>query len=87
VAQTMLLGAADMGLGGCMIGAFRQELHDVLGLADNLKIALVVALGRPDEDIKIVDIAGSTNYYRDENDTHIVPKRTMDELIINGGRA
>jgi len=39
------------------------------------------------EDIKIVDIAGSTNYYRDENDTHIVPKRTMDELIINGGRA
>ena len=87
VAQTMLLGAAEMGLGGCMIGAFKQELHAALELADNLKIALVVALGKPDEEIKIVDIAGDTAYYRDENDTHIVPKRTMEELIINGGRA
>ena len=86
-AQTMLLGAAEMGLGGCMIGAFKQELHAALELADNLKIALVVALGKPDEEIKIVDIAGDTAYYRDENNTHIVPKRTMEELIINGGRA
>ncbi len=85
VAQTMLLGAADMGLGGCMIGAFKQELHAALELADNLKIALVVALGKPDEKIEIVDIAGDTAYYRDENGNHIVPKRTMDELIVNGG--
>ena len=85
VAQTMLLGAVDMGLGGCMIGAFRQELHEVLELADNLKIALVVALGKPDENIKIVDINGDTAYYRDEQGNHYVPKRTMDELIINGG--
>lgn len=84
-AQTILLGAADMGLGGCMIGAFRPELHEALALADNLKIALVVALGKPDENIKIVDIDGDTAYYRDQQGNHYVPKRTMDELIINGG--
>lgn len=86
VAQTMLLGAADMGLSGCMIGAFRSELHDVLALPENLKISLVVALGKCDENIEIVDIEGDeTAYFRDEKGNHFVPKRTMDELIVNGG--
>lgn len=85
VAQTMLLGAADMGLSGCMIGAFRPELHAALALPENLKIALVVALGKRAERIEIVDCQGDTVYYRDENGTHFVPKRGMDELIVNGG--
>ena len=85
VAQTMLLGAADMGLSGCMIGAFRPELHEALELPGNLKAALVVALGKCDEEIKIVDIDRDTAYYRGENGVHFVPKRTMDELIVNGG--
>ncbi|MBQ4090478.1 MAG: nitroreductase family protein [Clostridia bacterium] len=86
VAQTMLLGAADMGLSGCMIGAFKGELHEVLELPENLKISLVVALGKCDENIEIVDIKdGETAYFRDEKGNHFVPKRTMDELIVNGG--
>lgn len=85
-AQTMLLGAADMGLSGCMIGAFRPELHEALALPENLKVSLVVALGKCDENISIVDIENDeTAYYRDENGNHFVPKRSMDELIVNGG--
>lgn len=86
VAQTMLLGAADMGLSGCMIGAFRKELHEVLALPENLVISLVVALGKCDENITVVDMDGDeTAYYRDENGNHFVPKRAMSELIVNGG--
>lgn len=86
-AQTMLLGAAEMGLGGCMIGAFDQaKIHAALELAEYLVPSLIIALGRPDERVEIVDIqGGKTAYYRDEKGDHFVPKRTMDELIVNGG--
>lgn len=87
VAQTMLLGAADMGLGGCMIGAFDpQKVRAALGLAEYLAPSLIIALGKADERVEIVDIqGGETAYYRDETGAHFVPKRTMDELIVNGG--
>ena len=84
-AQTMLLAANDLGLGGCMIGSFSAgELKTVLGLEDYLKPQLVLALGEPIENIRVVDMApdGSVNYYRDAQGVHYVPKRTLDELIV-----
>lgn len=86
-AQTMLLGAVDMGLGGCMIGAFDPaKIHAALGLEEYLAPSLIIALGKPSERVEIVDIqGGETAYYRDEKGGHFVPKRTMDELIVNGG--
>lgn len=84
-AQTIMLGAADMGLSGCILGSMKPELHDVLGLDENLEITLVIGLGKGEEDVRIVDATDSTRYYRDESGAHIVPKRTLDELIVNGG--
>lgn len=84
-AQTIMLGAADMGLSGCMLGSMKPSLKDELGLADNLEISLVLGLGKGEENIEIVDAEDSVKYYRDEKGTHIVPKRPLDELIINGG--
>ena len=45
----------------------------------------IVAIGKPDETIVLTDVGpnGETNYYRDENDVHYVPKRSLDDLIIN----
>ena len=85
VAQTILLGAVDMGLGGCMIGNFNpDEISSALNLSSNMKPVLIIALGKPDEKVVITDAAdGSIAYYRDDNDTHYVPKRQLDELIIN----
>ena len=82
VAQTMLLGAAEMGLSGCMIGSFRPGLKAALGLPEDLEIALVIALGKGEEQIEIVDAGESVRYYRDEAGIHYVPKRTLGELII-----
>ncbi|MBE5781591.1 MAG: nitroreductase [Clostridiales bacterium] len=86
VAQTILLRAVEMGLGGCMIGNYNaQEVKDTLNLSANLHPVLIVAIGKPDETIVLVDVPedGNTNYYRDENDVHYVPKRSISDLIIN----
>ncbi|MEA4920226.1 MAG: nitroreductase family protein [Clostridiaceae bacterium] len=86
VAQTILLGAVDMGLGGCMIGNYNPDkVKEALGLEENLQPVLIVALGKPDEKIVITDIpqSGEIGYYRDENDVHYVPKRSLKDILIN----
>ena len=85
MAQTILLGAVERGLGGCMIQNFSSSaVKETLGLADTLVPKLILGLGKPDEEIHIVPIGtdGSTKYYRDENDVHYVPKRDLKEIVI-----
>ena len=86
VAQTMLLAAAEMGLNGCMIGSFAAgELREKLGLPETIKPQLLLALGEGTDRIVITDVGedGSTTYYRDAEDIHYVPKRTLEQLILN----
>lgn len=86
VAQTMLLAAAEMGLNGCMIGSFAAgELREKLGLPEAIKPQLLLALGEGTDRIVMTDVGenGSTTYYRDAEDTHYVPKRTLEQLILN----
>ena len=86
VAQTIMLGAAEKGLGGCMLGSIKREmLAESLGInLEKYSIDLVLALGDPAEEVRIVDLPenGATAYYRDENDVHCVPKRKLGDLII-----
>ncbi len=84
-AQTVLLAAAEMGLGGCMIANFvPAKLAEALALPPHLVPTLVIALGEPDEEIILEDAVsgGSVSYYRDADGVHHVPKRTLDELIV-----
>ena len=85
VAQTMLLAAAEKGLGGIMIGNFSPaKVSDALELPENLVPMLIVAFGKPDETIVLTEIdeGESTNYCRDENDVHYVPKRKLKDIVI-----
>ncbi len=84
-AQTMLLGATALGLGGCMIGNFvPDKVKAALALAQHLTPVLIVALGKPDETVVLTDARdGAVGYYRDANDVHYVPKRPLEELIVN----
>ena len=84
-AQTILLGAAGKGLSGCMIGAIDPKLHDLLGLKEQYRISLIVALGRGAEDIRLVETRGNDTAYYREGDAHYVPKRPLEEILINGG--
>lgn len=84
-AQTILLGATERGLGGCMIGAIqRTGLAQELELPKHLEILLVLALGMPAERVVLEDVGpdGDIRYYRDADDVHHVPKRSLDELIV-----
>ena len=85
VAQTMLLAAAEKGLGGIMIGNFSPEkISAALELPSHLVPMLIVAFGKPDETIVLTDAApgDDLNYYRDENDVHYVPKRRLEDIIL-----
>lgn len=85
VAQTMLLAATEKGLGGCMIGSFSAgRVAEEFDLPEHIKPMLVVAFGKPDEKIVLTDLPedGNFKYYRDENDVHYVPKRSLDEIVL-----
>lgn len=87
VAQTMLLRAAEMGLGGCMIGNFSAgALKEILDLPEHLAPLLIIALGEPAEQIVLKEIAPgeSTAYYRDDRDIHYVPKRKLEDIVLSG---
>lgn len=84
-AQTILLAAAEMGLGGCMIANFAPaKVSEVLQIPAHLVPVLVIALGKPDEEILLDDAepGSDISYYRDAHGVHHVPKRTPDELIV-----
>ena len=84
VAQSILLGAVEKGYGGCMLGAIsKDDLKKSLNLDDKFDILLVLALGKPKETVvieKVID--DDIRYWRDENNVHHVPKRDLNDLII-----
>ena len=85
-AQSILLGATEKGLGGCMIATVkRQELSQALGIAPRYEIVLVIALGKPKETVVIEKVGpdGDVKYWRDSQSVHHVPKRALDDIIIS----
>ena len=83
--QTILLAAAEQGLGGCFIGNIRKEkLAAVLNLPEGYKVDLCIALGYPKEEVVLEDIAGDgdIHYYRDDNQVQHVPKKKLDDILI-----
>lgn len=83
-AQSITLAAAESGYGGCMIGSFSPEkVAELLGLGENLKPQLVIALGKCAESIVLCEVKdGDTKYFRDDAGLHLVPKRSADEVIL-----
>ena len=85
-AQTILLGAVEKGLGGCMLSNIdRKKLSVSLNIPDKYEICLVIAIGRPREKVVIEEIDKSEDikYYRDEQQVHHVPKLKLEDVIIN----
>jgi len=83
-AQSIMLGAAETGIGGCMIQSIkREELRAELELPDKYEILLVLALGKTVENVIVEDIKDNdVKYWRDNSKNHHVPKRSLKDLII-----
>ena len=85
-AQSIMLGATEEGLRGCMIGSVeRKQMRAALQLPEHFDILLVLALGKPVEKIVLEPLPddGSIRYWRDEQDVHHVPKRSLAEILVN----
>ncbi|TYT74916.1 nitroreductase family protein [Desulfobotulus mexicanus] len=84
-AQTMALGAAEKGLGTCMLGSMdKKALRRVLHIPEELEVLLVLALGKPAETVVVdtMEEGDSVHYWRDETDVHHVPKRPLAKLLL-----
>jgi nitroreductase len=84
-AQSIMLGAVERGLGGCMIASIKREsLRKVLNIPEKYEILLVLALGKPGESVflETLDSDGDIRYWRDEKGGHHVPKRPLTDIIL-----
>ena len=84
-AQTIMLAAREKGLGGCMLGSInRKTLRSSLDIPSQLKILLVLALGKPKEQVVLetIDPNDSIKYWRDDEGIHHVPKRKLEDIIV-----
>lgn len=83
-AQSILLGAVEDGYGGCMIGSIRkEEVRNLCSIEEYLQILLVIALGKPVEEVIIDEVkVGDIRYWRDEKNIHHVPKRKLDDIVL-----
>jgi nitroreductase len=85
-AQSIMLGATERGLGGCILASIKRDaLRDALKIRDRYKILLALALGKPAEEVVIEPVSadGDIKYWRDEAGVHHVPKRALDDLILD----
>jgi nitroreductase len=83
-AQSIMLGASEAGMGGCIMGSIRREaLRNEFMIPSKYEILLILALGKPIERVIIDEIQnGDVKYWRDNDRTHHVPKRNLDDLIL-----
>lgn len=85
--QAITLGTTSLGIGACIIKSFNLEkLKQVCKLPQWAEPYYVLALGYPVETVVIDDINSDNpdaiKYYRDKDEVHHVPKRTLDDLLI-----
>ena len=84
-AQSILLGAAEQGFGGCMVGMINKEsLRKSMEIPLHFEILLVLILGRSKEapviETKFRD--GTNMSWVDEEDIRHIPKRSLDDIIV-----
>jgi nitroreductase len=84
--QSILLGACEKGLGGCMFGSIdRAGLISALNIPDRYELVLAIALGKPKEEVVLEEmkVPKDVKYWRDENQVHHVPKRALSDLVLD----
>lgn len=84
-AQTLLLGAVELGLGGCIFGTIkRDEIRTLFDIAVQFEVLNVIALGEPVEKVVVDEVKpdGDIKYWRDADQGHHVPKRALADVIV-----
>lgn len=84
-AQSILLGATEKGLNGCIVGSIQRErLRKSLLIPERYVILIAIALGVKKETVVIEEVKNNDiKYWRDEKGVHHVPKRPLSEIILD----
>lgn len=84
-AQTILLGATELGFSGCMVAIIKkEELAKSLEIPSHFEVLLVLILGKSKED-PIIDTEfkeGTNMSWVDSEGVRHVPKRSLDDIIL-----
>lgn len=80
----MLLVAVEKELSGCIFTSMKRDnLKELLNIEDHFEVLLAIALGKPKEKVVIDEVIDENiKYYREENQIHHVPKRSLEDLIL-----
>jgi nitroreductase len=84
-AQSIMLGAAEICLGGCILSSIdREKVSEALDIPSDLEILLAIALGKPKEKVILEEMPedGDFKYWRDAEGRHHVPKRSLSEIVL-----
>lgn len=81
---SMMLEAFELGLGTCWLGAIdREGIKKALNIDDRFHVAYLLALGYPAQTGEVFDMQDNDlHYYFDGQGNVRVPKRTLEEVIV-----
>ena len=82
--QTITTGLKLKGYASCPLASIDKSFcKEVFRLDNELEPILGIAVGLEDETVHVVQATSNdTSYYRDEEDSHCVPKRDLDTILI-----
>lgn len=85
-AENIILAALEQGIGCCPILMFNEkDIKLFLNIPDDYEIALVIAMGIPDEEPVAEVLKDSTNIYVDDRNVRHVPKRKLADVLHRNG--
>ncbi|RXJ87387.1 nitroreductase family protein [Arcobacter sp. CECT 8985] len=82
--EAISLAANSKDLDICALASIdKQVCKELFDIDDNFEILLGIAVGISNEKIELVEVTdNNTNYYRDKQDTHCVPKRDLPQIVV-----
>jgi nitroreductase len=81
-AENIILVALEQGIGSCPVLTFDESaLKPILDIPDTRDIALVIAMGYPDESPLAEVDSGSVNVRVDDKGVRHVPKRKLEDIL------
>ncbi|AXH10109.1 hypothetical protein CP960_08570 [Malaciobacter halophilus] len=83
--QTISLAATSKNLDVCALASIDKNLcKELFKIPSSFEILIGISIGKANEIIKLVEVENEdTNYYRDTKDTHCVPKRDLNDIILS----
>ncbi|MFC1909376.1 nitroreductase family protein [Chloroflexota bacterium] len=80
--ENILLVALEQGVGSCPLLSFNDEdLRRILNVPDRYDLALVVAMGYPDESPVAETAMDSVDFWTDDQGIRHVPKRKLEDVL------